>query len=351
MFCPQYLMAECKEIDVPNKKITCYDKYHYVPMQIEYDYLVIAVGAVPNDFGIPGVKEYCHFLRQIQDARMIRKNLIECFEMASSPLTTLDEKKKLLSFVIVGGGPTSCEFSAELHDFLETDFRRGFPQIKIDDVKIILIESTDHLLGMFDRKLSDYAEKYFKRGGIKIMTNTRVKEVKQQEIILHDNTIIPYGMCVWSTGNAPNPFIKSLNFEKDTRSGRLLVDQHLKLKNIDDIYAIGDCATQENSNLPQTAQCAQQEGAYLAKMFKKIQKGSLTEEIESFKYIHFGLMSYIGGYQAIVNFSSGQTARGYIAWLFWRSAYFTRLLSVRNKFLVPMYWFKAFVFGRDISSF
>jgi len=343
-------MAECKEIDEANKRITCYDTYHNVPMQIEYDYLVVAVGAVPNSFGIPGVKEYCLFLRQVKDARKIRKKLIKCFEMASSPLTTPEEKRRLMNIVVVGGGPTSCEFSSELHDFMTSDFSKWFPQIKLQDINIIIIESTDHILGMFDKKLSDYAEKYFKRNKIQILTNTRVIEVKEHEIILNNNTVLPYGMCVWSTGNTSSDFINSLKFEKEKRTGRLVVDQHLKIKNVDAIYSIGDCATQENSNLPQTAQCAQQEGAYLAKLFTKIQNGKLIEEIKGFHYNHFGLMSYIGGYQAIVNLSSGQTARGYTAWLFWRSAYFTRLLSLRNKILVPMYWFKALVFGRDISS-
>jgi NADH dehydrogenase FAD-containing subunit len=347
--CQNYLQAECTGINHKENKITCLDIYNKQKFDLDYDYLIISVGSVPNTFGIKGVKEYCHFLRQINDARQIRKRIIQIFEEASSPMTSKEERHKLLTFVIVGGGPTSCEFSAELHDFLVSDFKRWYPSLSIDEVNIILIESTDHILGMFDSKLSDYADKYFKRQKIKILTKMTVSEVKENKIFLKDGLEIPFGLCVWSTGNTANDFVKSLYFKKDPR-GRLLVDNYLRIIGSENIFAIGDCSTQENSNLPQTAQCAQQEGAYLCKAFNLISKGTPKEKIRKFEYSSFGMMSYIGGYNAIVDIS-GNRLKGHSAWLFWRSAYLTKLLSIRNKILVPMYWFKAFVFGRDISTF
>jgi NADH:ubiquinone reductase (non-electrogenic) len=351
MACPNYLQAECRDILADRNTIICHDNYRNKDFEVPYDYLVIAVGTTPNTFNIKGVKEHCNFLRQIQDARAIRKKIITLFEEASSPMTTKEEKCKLLTFVIVGGGPTSCEFSAELHDFLESDFKKFFPLLTIEEVKIYLIESTDHILGMFDEKLSSYAEKYFKRQNVKILTKTTVKEVTADEIILSNQISIPYGMCVWSTGNAPLEFIKNLKtIPKDSR-GRILVDDHLKVKNTKNIFAIGDCATQENlPPLPQTAQCAQQEGNYLCKAFNNIKKGGDVEHYEKFHFNKLGMMSYIGGYNAIVDIS-GNKLKGHTAWLFWRSAYLTKLLSIRNKILVPMYWFKTFVFGRDIATF
>jgi NADH:ubiquinone reductase (non-electrogenic) len=347
--CKNYLQAECKGINPIENKITCFDVFNKQNFELDYDFLIISVGSVPNTFGIKGVKEHCYFLRQINDAREIRKRIIQIFEEASSPMTSKEEKEKLLTFVIVGGGATSCEFSAELHDFLTTDFKRWYPSLSNDEVKIILIESTDHILGMFDKKLSDYADNYFKRQKIKILTNMTVSEVQEKKIILKDGLVIPFGMCVWSTGNTPNDFVKSLEFPKDPR-GRLIVDNYLRIKGSENIFAIGDCSTQENSNLPQTAQCAQQEGVYLGKAFNLISKGTPKEVIKKFEYSSYGMMSYIGGYNAIVDVS-GSRIKGHTAWLFWRSAYLTKLLSIRNKILVPMYWFKAFVFGRDISTF
>jgi len=198
------------------------------------------------------------------------------------------------------------------------------------------------------KNLGAYTEKHMKKRNINVLTKVHIKEVKQNSIILDDGTTMPFGVCVWSTGNTPCGLIKSLVFKKD-RAGRLLVDDHLNILDYDNIYAIGDCSSQEKYNFPQTAQCANQEGAYLAKLFKKIQNGQDLKSIK-FKYINRGMMSYIGGYQSIIGLNTVQ-GYGFFAWFLWRSAYLTRLFSFKNMILVPMYWFKTFVFGRDISSF
>lgn len=348
--CQKYLQAECRKIIPEENKIICYDKFYDRSFEYDYDYLVIGVGSVPNTFNIPGVKENCFFLRTLQDARSIRQRLLTCLEEASSPLCTPETRKQLLSFVVVGGGPTSIEFSAELHDFLVSDFRKWFHDLPEDLLSITVIESTDHILGTFDKKLGEYTEKYFKRNKINIITKARVVEVTKNEIILADGKKLKFGLCVWSTGNRPSNLVQSIDFAAKDRAGRLLVDGHLKVMNTKNIFAIGDCSSQDGYNLPQTAQVAQQEGYYLSCLFRKLQKGELMERLNNFKFKQLGIMSYIGGYQAIVEIGTTK-GRGYGAWLFWRSAYFTRLLSIRNKILVPMYWFKAFIFGRDISTF
>ncbi len=125
--CQNFIQATCKEIDSKNSKIICCDNWHPDPIEIPYDYLVIGVGSQPATFNIPGVKEHAHFLREINDARNIRKRILDCFEKATSPHCTPEEKERLLSFVIVGGGPTCIEFSAEFYDFLKEDFSRWFP--------------------------------------------------------------------------------------------------------------------------------------------------------------------------------------------------------------------------------
>ncbi len=363
--CKNYIQAQAEKIFPNENKIVCLDNYFKKSFDVTYDYLIIAVGATPNTFGVPGVKEYCKFLRTIPDAREIRKQIITCFEEASSPLLTEEERKRMLSFVVVGGGPTSCEFSAELHDFLESDIKKLYPEIDFDSVKIYLIESSDHILGMFDRKLSEYAEKEFKRQKIHIMTNNYVKEVTKNQVILKDGQVLDFGMCIWSTGNSPIDLIKNSDFTKDAKSGRILVDDHLKVVGHKNVFAIGDCANDPNVNLPQTAQCAQQEGLYLSRLFNKandslILRGrgdhntdtdiDITYGAQAFKLSIRGIMTYIGDYHAIVD--TKQTGmKGLSAWLVWRSYYMTNLLSFSNMILVPMYWFKAFVFGRDISNF
>ena len=330
LHCQNYIQATCEKIDSNNKKIICYDNWHSNPIELTYDYLVIGVGAQAATFGIPGVKEHCHFLKQINDARLIRRKIIDCFEKATSPHCTKEEREMLLSFIIVGGGPTSIEFSSEFYDFLKHDFSKLFPELKMDEIKIYLIEASDHILGTFDKKLWTYTENKIRSRNIILMTGVSVKEVQERKIFLNNDKVIPFGLCVWSTGNMPCDLVKSSNFKKDVKSGRLLVDSHLKLIGEDNIFAIGDCSSQQDFNLPQTAQCAQQEGYYLAKLFKIMQNGESDKEFKKFKYIHHGAMSYIGGYQALVDINHQVKGKGIFPFIIWRSAYFTKLLTYRK---------------------
>jgi len=316
-------------------------------MTIPYEELVVAVGAHSNTFGIPGVSQYCFFLKQLSDARSIRNRVIECFERASSPASSESERQRLLHFMVIGGGPTSVEFTAELHDFLKQDVHKWYPDLE-NLVKITLVEAGKTLLSSFDSNLSEYTMKLFKKRDIDVRTGVAVKEVRRHEMVLSDGTEIPFGMAVWSTGVSANPFVKSLPFAKD-RAERLLVDQYLRVKGHENIYAVGDCACIEGIPLPQTAQAAEQMGKYLgnylnAKSYHK------EKDLKIFQFQNFGMLAYVGGHQALVD-SPYAKNRGFAAWLFWNAAYVTKLVSLKNKIMIPMYWFKSFLFGRDISRF
>lgn len=176
---------------------------------------------------------------------------------------------------MVGGGPTGVEFSAELHDFIRQDVSQRYPHL-MDFLNISLFDVAPHLLGSFDRSLSEYTETKFRERGIQVRTNTAVTQVTEEHLMLGDGSHVPYGLLVWSTGLAPTPLIKTLALPKD-KQNRLFTDECLHVydsfdsnqpeKNhvLSHIYAIGDCATIVNNNLPCTAQVAKQKGEYLAK--------------------------------------------------------------------------------------
>jgi len=335
--------------------------------------LILACGSTTNTFNIPGVNEHAYFLKDLHHALAIRNRILECFERASChTVSSYDERRRLCRFLIVGGGPTSVEFAAELSDFIDQDVRKWFPEI---DHEIVLIEATDHLLGSFDVRLSNYAMKTFKKKRIKILTNTYVKEMKHNEVVLQDGSSIKCGLCVWSTGLAPSPLIASLQWQKEPRSGRVYTNDFLQVLDVqgketkdsgtdsqnyvvlDGVYAIGDCCVPVSHQLPATAQVAMQQAKYLAKQFNANLIGSdeknpksQTAKGKSFLYRHQGSLAYVGGYRALAQVGN-YSGSGILAWIFWRSAYFTRLMSLKNKILVPMFWFKSFVFGRDISRF
>ena len=335
----------CTHIDPQTQTITGAGVFDHEPFLLNYHRLVIAVGAINKTFGIPGVTEHAMFLKELADARAIRQRIIECFERASMPLTNEDERRRLLHFVVVGGGPTGVEFAAELHDFLVQDLRHWFPE-QSQEVRITLLEASNTLLNTFDAKLSAYTVKRFRRDRIDVRTGALVTRVEDKRILLSDGSSIDYGLVVWSTGIGATPLIQQLPFAKD-RAQRLTTDNFFSIDDKRTVFAIGDCATRAGDALPATAQVAMQEGVYLARVLNDLARG---REPRAFKYKHMGMLAYVGDNRALADLPKFK-GRGFTTWLFWRSAYLTKLVSFKNKTLVLFDWFKTLCFGRDISRF
>ncbi|MBA0630903.1 hypothetical protein Godav_002953, partial [Gossypium davidsonii] len=249
----QFWEAECMKIDAANKKLLCrYTVENNLvgndEFSLEYDYLVIAVGAQVNTFNTPGVLENCHFLKEVEDAQKIRRSVIDCFEKAVLPGLSEEERRINLHFVIVGGGPTGVEFAAELHDFVQEDLVNLYPSVK-DLVKITVIQSGDHILNMFDERISSFAEQKFGRDGIEVQTGSRVISVSDKEITMKlkakgEICSVPHGLVVWSTGVETRPFVKDFMGQIGQANRRVLAtDEWLRVKGCEDVYALGDCAT------------------------------------------------------------------------------------------------------------
>ncbi|CAL0300866.1 unnamed protein product [Lupinus luteus] len=250
----QFSEAECIKIDAENKKVYCrsISKNNLNGQEefaVDYDILIISVGANVNTFNTPGVVENCHFLKEVEDAEKIRRTVIDCFERASLPDISEEERKRILHFAIVGGGPTGVEFAAALHDFVNGDLVKLYPGVK-DLVKITLLEAGNHILSMFDKRITNFAEEKFGREGIDVKTGSMVVKVTDKEICTKELknggqiTSIPYGMAVWSTGIGTRPFIKDFMSQIGQGNRRaLLTDEWLRVEGFNDVYALGDCAT------------------------------------------------------------------------------------------------------------
>ncbi|TFK29454.1 FAD/NAD(P)-binding domain-containing protein [Coprinopsis marcescibilis] len=373
-----YYQAWCDEIDFKQKTLKCMPATQPVAksttgiesqvetsaqFSIPYDKLVIAVGAYSQTFDVPGVKEHAHFLKDARDARRIRSRILECFEQANQPFLSDIERRNLLNFCIVGGGPTGVEFSAELHDLLHTDIQRHYPRSLARLAKITLYDVAPNILGTFDQSLRKYTEKTLAREGLRILTSHHVEKVEAGKMWVKEQGEVPFGMLVWSTGLAPNPLIKSIRgVEKHPQTSSLITDDHLNVIMEDgtpnpDVWTIGDAGTIKESPLPATAQVANQKAKYLVKKLNKLSKDQ--EHTVPFEFHNQGSLAYIGNWKAIYDrpnpdgteegFMTKETGR--VAWLLWRSAYFTMTLSWRNKILVPAYWFLNWIFGRDLTRF
>lgn len=340
-----YYHAFAVRVDAEAKSVQCLSALDNKEFSLPYDLLMIGVGAVSNTFGIPGVKEYGLFLKELSDARAIRQRIIENFERASVPNLPFEERKRLLHFVVVGGGPTGVEFAAELHDFLTEDLVDSYAAV-VPDVSITLLEAGDALLNTFDAALSEYTLRNFQRQRISVRLQSQVAQVEAEEILLKDGARVPYGMLVWSTGNTQTEFVRSLPFPKD-RASRLLTDEYFRVHGHADIYSLGDCATIDGNLLPATSQVAQQEGYYLA---RSLNNAARNKPVLPFVYHHRGMLAYIGSNRALADLPQVK-GRGFSTWIFWRSAYLTKLVSWKNKILVVFDWMKTAIFGRDASRF
>ncbi|KAL7934943.1 FAD/NAD(P)-binding domain-containing protein [Trichoderma chlorosporum] len=383
---------------------------------LEYDKLVIAVGAYSQTFGIQGVREHAHFLRDVGDARRIRLRVLSIFEQCSYPTypgnkdgsiaenaLSEDEKRSLLHFVIVGGGPTGIEFAGELHDLIHEDLKAMYPEL-MPLVRITVYDIAPKVLPMFDQALAKYAMDTFARQGIEVKTEHHLERVRVADGALgsahgglsikikeYGNQEVNAGLVVWSTGLMQNPFVEQVvgkefalskgseleqetdsryRLLKDPKTGGIVTDRYLRARLVNnhdttadtgdavmqDVYVIGDCAVMENDrSLPKTAQVASQQAGHLAKQLNKSADSPPTPTDVSgawrpFKFRNWGTLTYLGGWKAIHQ-SSADELRGWVAWIVWRGAYLTRSMSVRNKLMVPVYWFVSWVFGRDISRF
>ncbi|OQE43176.1 hypothetical protein PENCOP_c003G01148 [Penicillium coprophilum] len=241
-------LVEVSQVDQDGQK-----KNFYLP----YDKLVIGVGCVTNPHGVKGL-ENCNFLKTIDDARQIKNKILENMELACLPTTSDEERRRLLSFVVCGGGPTGVEFAAELYDLLNEDLLHSFPRIVRNEMSVHIIQSRSHILNTYDEALSQYAESRFTRDGVEVLTNARVKEVRGDRVLFSQvedgKTVvkeIPTGFCLWSTGVARAEISKVLSDKLESQNNKhaLETDSHLRLIGapLGDVYAIGDCSTVQNN--------------------------------------------------------------------------------------------------------
>lgn len=337
--------------------------------EVKYDKLVLAVGCYSQTFGIEGVKEHASFLRDVNDARRIRLRVLKAFEQASLPQTSDEERKKLLHFAVVGGGPTGIEFAAELHDLIHEDLAKLYPYV-MQHIKITIYDISAKVLPMFDQNLATYATNLFQRQGIDVMTEHHLLRIRRDGDILYIKTQeeeheIGASVVVWSTGLMQNPFVGDVlkqtipgqgTIVKDARTGGISTDSHMRVlvqeegsetpKVLPDVFAIGDCAVPQSQRFPATAQVANQQAAYLAKQLNR----DKIDESKPFSFRNWGTMTYLGNWKAIHQ-SSADELKGRAAWILWRTAYLTRSMSIRNKIMIPVYWAITWIFGRDISRF
>ncbi len=341
----QVLEAEATEIDWQSRSIQCRSSLSAETFEVAFDDLVVAVGTGTADYGIPGVREHSQQLTTIADARGIRQRILEQFALASLPGLDRAEIRRRLTFVVCGAGPTGVEVAAEIHDLLRRELVRSFGALA-DQARLVLIEAGPRILRSFDKALAAYAQRHFQREHIEVRLETTVARLEADRVLLGDGTAVPCGLVVWAAGTTALSLVRTAFAEALNDQERIRVDSFLRVIGRERVWAAGDCAVTEPA-FPATAQVAQQQGSYLAKALARQARGL---EPRPFRFRYQGMLAYIGGGEALADLP-GLKGSGRGAWLFWRSVYLTKLVSLSNKVKVLFDWAKSMVFGRDLARF
>jgi len=359
----RFVKANVTGIDFDSKTCRCKPAFdndtdeELSAFDLDYDMLVIAPGCVPNTFGTPGVEEHAVFVKNVSDAMKIRKILFDQLEKASLPSMPLEKVKELLHIVVVGGGPTGIEMTAELDDLAHKELQDLYPGIG-DKLSISVHDIAPNILSAYDKKLYEYANTQLVRRHIEVKTNSHIERVEKDCFYTKEDGRIGCGLLIWATGNKNVPLLEELDVRK-TEKGlkRILTDSWLRIfsgKGEDSLYegvfALGDAADIDGTALPTTAEVAVQKAKYLVEVFNSASPDAASHA--PFKYHEKQLVSYIGRRDGVIagkdDEHEGWTGRS--AWLAWRGSNVSWNRNLRSRVMIVFTWAMNYIFGKEIAK-
>ncbi|AOM76117.1 NAD(P)/FAD-dependent oxidoreductase [Pedobacter steynii] len=303
---------------------------------IDYDHLVIATGSTSNFFGNTEIEGNAMPMKSIPEALNLRSLILqnlEAAQIAPDPLTA----NELLSFVVVGGGPTGVETAGAIAELKKHVLKSDYPELDIDKVHIYLIEGSPELLGAMSPQAQKKAHDFLTELGVKIMTESRVQSFDGKELSLADGQKIPSSNVIWSAG-VKGVVLDGLSPEAVVRGNRLKVNEINKVEHYENIYAIGDVAAMITDEFPNghpgVAPAAIQQGKLLAKNLLNLIEKKPTE---NFKYFDKGAMATVGRNRAVVDLHKIRF-QGVFAWFTWMFVHLMTLVGFRNKLVVFVNW-------------
>ena len=304
-----------------------------------FDYLVIATGAMHSYFGHDSWAGFAPGLKRIEDATRIRRSILYAFEQAE--LTDNDEeRRKLLTFVIVGGGPTGVEMAGAIAEVARQTLKRDFRRIDPRTARIVLVEAGPRLLPAFTEHHSRYAHGALTMMGVEVLTSTLVTGCDAGGVDLQQGRI-DAGSVIWAAGVMASPAAAWLAANHD-RAGRIPVGPNLALPGHENIFVIGDTAAVNDAAgrpVPGLAAAAKQMGIYVGRLIAARRSGGT---LPPFRYKNLGLLATIGRRSAVVELGPIQL-HGFIGWLFWSMVHIYFLIGLRNRFVVAVTWLWSYV--------
>ncbi len=342
-----FFAGDVESVEFASKTVTVShgtDHHHH---ELDYDYLVVALGSITNFFNLPGLEERALTMKSLGDAIHLRNRLIEFLEEADTECAR-DVREPLMTFVVAGGGFAGVETIAGINDFVR-EALKFYPNLTHDVVRMVLVHPGPVILPELGEKLGSYAQQKLAQRGVEIRVNTKVTGVSDDAVELSDGSRIRSKTLVWTAGTSPNMLLAKLPCKKER--GRLHVNEYLEVPDWPGVWALGDCALVPDlttgQHCPPTAQHALREGKVVARNIAAEIRGGRKKP---FSFATVGQLAAIGRRTGVarilgVNFS------GFIAWFLWRTIYLSKLPRFEKKLRVALDWSLDLLFSKDLVQF
>jgi NADH dehydrogenase len=301
-----------------------------------YDYLVLALGAEVNFFGVDGAAEHAFPLYTLSDAVRLKDHVLERWEMADRNRELVEDGA--LNMVVVGGGPTGVETAGAMAELYNGVFRKDYPDVDPEQARIVLVEASPEIFAMFKPDIRAYTEKALAERGVEVLTGQVVESVSPTRVTLKSGTVLSAHTLVWGAGLQGNELVRSLGLELE-RGNRLAVDEELRVAQHPEVYAVGDIAAITDAKtqqvLPQLGSVALQSGEHAGETIARRVAG---KETKAFKYRDKGTMATIGRGAAVVQMLGGRTMKGKAAQAAWGTVHLALLPTNEDRAKAVVDW-------------
>jgi NADH:ubiquinone reductase (H+-translocating) len=319
------------------------DEQHIITKlgRINYDYLVLAIGADTNFFGMTNIQEKALPMKSVSEALGLRNRILQNFEDAIT-VENDDDRQGLLNIVVVGGGPTGVEVSGTLAEMKKHILPKDYPELDFDAMQVYLVESSPEVLDVMSDNASKNAKKYLQELGVNVINGKRVVDFDGKYASINDGSKIRTNNLVWAAGIKAN-FMEGIKKEAITYGGRIKVNEFNQVDGLANVFSIGDMAYMEEANFqkghPQVAQPAIQQGNLLANNLSALLRGN---ELKPFSYNDLGSMATIGRNKAVVDLPFFKFA-GFFAWVTWMFVHLMSLVGIKNRVMIFISWLWNYV--------
>lgn len=340
----QVIQGDVANIDLQNKRVELTPDTRSPQKELAFDHLVLTMGSIPNYFGNKGIEQESLSFKSLQDAILLRNQIIDMFERADLE-PDLDKRRQMLTFVVAGGGFAGVELLGGLNDFA-----RGisfyYPNIDPDDIRTVLVHSRDTILPELSKELGEFAREKLTERGVEFKLGVRVTGAEPGAVLIGDERL-PSNTFVWTAGNQPSPVLKTIGVELNRR-GQIPVNTELQAEGVPGLWAAGDCAQVPDLSTgkfaPPTAQHALREGKVVGYNVAAAIHG---KPLKTFNFKALGSLAALG-HQLAVAEVFGRRFSGFLAWLMWRGIYLSKLPTLQKQVRVLLDWVLDVFFPPDI---